>query len=1027
MRQNNAILRGLGSFFGLLAIGIGLPVALVVLIGWPLPTSLPSLGELSDYLTQIGIPDEFLLNLIAVALWVLWVAFMVSVIVEVSALLCGVVARRVIGGPVQVLAASMVAAIVLAIPNTKAAPVASVPDLASAIVFNDQPVLASATAQAALTTAPEVLPTYEVKHRDTLWDIAEQCLGDPQRWRDIYKLNENKTQGDGRVFANPDRVHPGWVLELPTDAVVESAPKVDPAPVVPVVPETPAEPMPEPVLDDAPVQQDEETPSEDAQTPAAVDEIGNGTEGGEKNHVIDLASGGVLGLTLASGLGAAVVMARLRRRRAYVPTEPEPRQVLAEALVWPTEANTLADVPNVEPTPAAAIPSMTFPPGQVAIGATATGEVPIDVTAAGGISVSGERSSDVMRSLIVGFISNVEPTEAEVVLCGPLAVALFGDVEPFPGLRIESDLAAVLREAEVDLATRGRLLVEGDYADIAEFRRAIPTETVVSRLIVADPTDDRLVSWTAAAADAGRRVGIGLLYVGNQQGRTTIDVDSSGVLVHGPQIGSADRVFALSQREATDALSTLRNGRVDAVESVQRHTEMVEVADVSKSHEQPVSLSVFGPVRFVVGGVELTKGIRAKSYELAALLAVYPKGASGESISASLWPDSNALRSKQNFQTALSSLRSALRAATGRQDNDFVQPNSSNFGVGKDDPGDAGVIGPAGLAQDVVGNDAPLVLGNMGEGHDSGHIADRPSAVGNGAPVVDHNALLAWLHPDALKANVGHSRTTTGAQDNNVCSEFASVVETDKRFGTVFARTLGPGIQHNGDAFFFEVLLCQFANSWVFTVKQAISRLHDRDFRTETAKKLAEFDTNGATANHDNATGNFGQGGGFTVSPCADLVNTVDRRDHGVGSCGDDDVVGLDALPVYFHTPEPQQSPCTLEDSGPLVGVTLHLVAVIELTDHGVAVLSQFGPVELWLTHTRGSAACGLCFGRTEEHLGRDARPIATFTSNEFAFYDGNFAARCKQSTRRHFASRAHSHDNGVEPIRHLFPHLFLV
>lgn len=43
----------------------------------------------------------------------------------------------------------------------------------------------------------------------TLWDIAENHLGDPNRWRQLYSLNA-KTIGD-----DPNSVHPGMVLELP--------------------------------------------------------------------------------------------------------------------------------------------------------------------------------------------------------------------------------------------------------------------------------------------------------------------------------------------------------------------------------------------------------------------------------------------------------------------------------------------------------------------------------------------------------------------------------------------------------------------------------------------------------------------------------------------------------------------------------------------------------------------------------------------------------------------------------------------
>jgi len=46
-----------------------------------------------------------------------------------------------------------------------------------------------------------------VKKGDTLWDIAKRELGDPQRWREIAKLNPQ--------IKNPDLIHPGMVLKMP--------------------------------------------------------------------------------------------------------------------------------------------------------------------------------------------------------------------------------------------------------------------------------------------------------------------------------------------------------------------------------------------------------------------------------------------------------------------------------------------------------------------------------------------------------------------------------------------------------------------------------------------------------------------------------------------------------------------------------------------------------------------------------------------------------------------------------------------
>ncbi len=55
---------------------------------------------------------------------------------------------------------------------------------------------------------------YEVQRGDTLWDIADEQLGDPTRWTDIWDRNAGDDMGGGRTFDDPDLILPGWNLEL---------------------------------------------------------------------------------------------------------------------------------------------------------------------------------------------------------------------------------------------------------------------------------------------------------------------------------------------------------------------------------------------------------------------------------------------------------------------------------------------------------------------------------------------------------------------------------------------------------------------------------------------------------------------------------------------------------------------------------------------------------------------------------------------------------------------------------------------
>uniref|UniRef100_UPI0006E2496A LysM peptidoglycan-binding domain-containing protein n=1 Tax=Streptomyces graminilatus TaxID=1464070 RepID=UPI0006E2496A len=62
-------------------------------------------------------------------------------------------------------------------------------------------------------------PVHRVKAGDTLWDIAEQRLGNGLRWREIVEANQGITQADGaHLSEDTTDLQPGWILRLPSDA-----------------------------------------------------------------------------------------------------------------------------------------------------------------------------------------------------------------------------------------------------------------------------------------------------------------------------------------------------------------------------------------------------------------------------------------------------------------------------------------------------------------------------------------------------------------------------------------------------------------------------------------------------------------------------------------------------------------------------------------------------------------------------------------------------------------------------------------
>lgn len=235
------VARSAFAAFVLVALLVGLPVALAALAGWPLPTELPTLHQVGDALSGATISDATLVKGIAFVCWLAWAQLAICIAVEMYAWARGHAAARLpLGGLLQPLARQLVLTAVVLLPSvrpTLAAPVPikSVP--AVVIHPNESPdrpsegMTATGTEpDGALGIQPAPAPSCVVRPRDSLWRLAERHLGNGYRWRDIFVLNEGVRQDDGRSLRQPDVIRPGWVLTLPPDAVGVSEPASGEAP-----------------------------------------------------------------------------------------------------------------------------------------------------------------------------------------------------------------------------------------------------------------------------------------------------------------------------------------------------------------------------------------------------------------------------------------------------------------------------------------------------------------------------------------------------------------------------------------------------------------------------------------------------------------------------------------------------------------------------------------------------------------------------------------------------------------------------
>jgi LysM repeat protein len=244
------VTRSLAALATLLLLVGGIPAALVATVGWPLPRSVPRLGDITSALGGQSIDDAFLVKALALVCWLAWAQFVACVGVEIIGWRHGRAPRAVpFAGALQPLVAQLVVTAALLVHLTprpsssapvllSAAPVvhvhhpapATVAEVAPVVVTEPEPAAASAT-------------TYVVKPRDDLWSLAETHLGDGRRWRELFDLNRDRPQAHSGALRRPNLIRPGWVLQFPHDAVGLADPGATP----PAESKPPGAPEPTPV------------------------------------------------------------------------------------------------------------------------------------------------------------------------------------------------------------------------------------------------------------------------------------------------------------------------------------------------------------------------------------------------------------------------------------------------------------------------------------------------------------------------------------------------------------------------------------------------------------------------------------------------------------------------------------------------------------------------------------------------------------------------------------------------------------
>lgn len=352
-------LKGLGALLVLLLLMVGIPAALILFAGNPIPT----MPELQQALTGVDFGGTFLLGTILPLIgWGFWASFVFSVLVEARAALNNVTAPQLAGlRPQQALAGALVAAVLAIGAGTPATAMTAQPSTNGSSIstqLEDTPSQPTDQADAR---------QYTIQTGDTLWGVAEKKLGDGSRWSELAEGLKNRPQADGTTMSDPNLIYVGWTVELPGDQTAssgqrtaptdqatdqpdiapeapasESAPATEQAPASEQAPATPpasvpGEVVPQSEREQSPAPDQEASPVPGAAFAVAPDQPASDRAEAEtaQPEQVEWSTLGGIGAFAAAGLlgvlGARRAMQRRRRRPGQQVPMPEAEHAQIEA------------------------------------------------------------------------------------------------------------------------------------------------------------------------------------------------------------------------------------------------------------------------------------------------------------------------------------------------------------------------------------------------------------------------------------------------------------------------------------------------------------------------------------------------------------------------------------------------------------------------------------------------------------------------------------------------------------------------
>ncbi|MGY3516513.1 BTAD domain-containing putative transcriptional regulator [Micromonospora sp. PTRAS2] len=730
-------------------------------IGWPQPDAVPTLTDLRAAITSPW-SDTMVFALLATIGWMLWAQFLRDTTIEIIETSAAARASRhgqprppASGrGPIRWVAAVLVGAIVGAVLFDAARAVTTTPTAgaAAADAAARRPAVApahpaalptvehgprqaltigvSATSTTGpLTThrdSPAAVPswardapggTHRVVAGDNLWDLAAKHLGDPHRWREIYKLNRGHEQANGYALTDPDEIHVGWILALPAhkaapattpphtqdpppDSPDTTAPEAnETAPAVPPPAPPASATTPEPSPSPPTAEPSAPTDSADAATPAPDTDTSDNQPTDAAG--ITLPAQGWISLGLAAAIAALAALLRLQRRRRARLTFPAPVRTAPQRSPMPPFLAPVDIIgsrhlgPSSDHRPAS--PAIAAP-----IGVNSDGtEMSLFHLPGPGVALHGNGAAPAARAILASVLTSgaveTASTRPVVVTTANLLAQLLPEDAPTVGLDpdgtaydgerliVLADTAAAITHAEEEMISRRRLLDTFDAETITDLNaRTDHAETQPPYVLLID-SSPRHAARLQAVATHRATLNLHPVILGPHDGIPTIEINAEGITSSDDEPCRVGRLSTLGADELAAILSMLTDAiaRPEAGADVDDPpTETSPAAVTVEPHEAVpaqaddaaalVRLRVLGPVTVATDAGPIATGMRTGSYTALAVLAAHPAGRTLDQLAADLHPNADPTAAIKRVRTDITSARRVLRAATGHDEPMFI-------------------------------------------------------------------------------------------------------------------------------------------------------------------------------------------------------------------------------------------------------------------------------------------------------------------------------------------------------------------